>query len=235
MKYLVVSDIHSNLEAMQAVLKHARNVGYDQMLCAGDIVGYNANPMEVIDILIDEKAICIRGNHDREVARGVYPDGFNGPAAQAVLWTQANLWTSYRSWLSLLPQGPSEFDGFRLVHGSPRDEDEYVHGPSKRWLPHPAGDSSPLIIFFGHTHCPVAFNGSGLCQTTGAVQLGREDWMINPGSVGQPRDGDPRTSFVIWDQSRETAEFYRIPYNFQLTQKKILAAGLPRSLATRLG
>src|SRR5688572_5688526 len=100
MKYLVLADIHSNLEALQAVLKSAGNVGYERVLCAGDIVGYNANPMEVIDILMEEEAICIRGNHDREVAHGAFPRGFNGPAAEAVLWTQANITKSYLSWLS---------------------------------------------------------------------------------------------------------------------------------------
>jgi len=233
MKYLVVSDIHSNLEAMQAVLKYAKKIGYDQILCAGDVVGYNANPNEVIDILRNEDTICIRGNHDREVVGGAWPEDFGGPAAEAVVWTQANIGPDHLAWLAALPVGPLDLDGFRLVHGSHRDEDEYLFGAED--LEGPELENAPRMTFFGHTHHPIAFSGSTHTQTTGTVELRKKSWMINPGSVGQPRDGDSRTSFVIWDASKGTARFYRIPYDFKLTQKKILEAGLPAVLAIRLG
>jgi len=232
MKNLLLADVHSNIEALTSVLDHAGNVGYDRILVCGDIVGYNANQKEVIDVLRDEKAICIRGNHDRESVTGI-ADGFNGAAKKAANWTYHQLkGTPYMEWLEKLPQGPFEIEhDVFLCHGSPRNEDEYMNTARSTCLL----SDHQRIVFFGHTHYPSLFGPTEMKPEDGTeIYLRNEQWMINPGSTGQPRDGDPRTCYAIWDSKWNTVKFARIPYDVKTTQRKIREAGLPKWLADRL-
>ena len=236
MRYLILSDIHANIEALEAVMRRARKAGYDRVLCCGDIVGYNANPKAVIDALRLEAAICIRGNHDREsvIAGG---DEFNPLAYQAIQWTNGNLPIEYQFWLGDLPKGPLMVTPeIQLVHGAPWDEDEYVY-EAAGLLGHP---QERRMTFFGHTHIQTAINGKKTITSWDGQRMPRivdvadGNWYINPGSVGQPRDRDERAAFAIYDDVKKTVQFYRAKYDYRATQKKIRAAGLPRMFATRL-
>jgi predicted phosphodiesterase len=239
MRYLVLSDIHSNIEALDACVRRAKNFGYDSVLCCGDIVGYGPNPSEVMDMLDELQTVSIRGNHDRVVAGLDEPTHFNTAARRAIDWTQENLSDAYCRRLALLPTGPllvrSEA---QLVHGSRRDEDEYVVTEEDALFN--LALTSPSITFFGHTHEPGFFARDFRWQPTyGAdgtaeVTLPSEKVLVNPGSVGQPRDGDPRASFLIWDTSTGDLEFHRAEYDFKATQAKMWIARLPEILIVRL-
>ena len=238
MRYLVLSDIHSNMEALQASLRKAREAGFDQVLCCGDIVGYGPDPAEVMDALEDLKTVSIRGNHDRVVAGLDEPTHFNVAARRAVEWTRQHLPESYRQRLAELKTGPLEItEKARIVHGSAQDEDEYVVSQHDAVIN--LAFFNPAITFFGHTHEPGVFTtGSRWLppyQREGAAyHLPSENVLVNPGSIGQPRDGDPRASFLIWDDTESLLEFYRVEYPVATTQARMRDAQLPELLINRL-
>ena len=243
----MLSDIHANLEALEACLAAAP--AYDLVVNLGDIVGYGASPNEVTERSRDLGKIFVRGNHDKAATGLMDIADFNPLAAAAATWTRAELTQGNLEWLRALPQGPVELEeaqGVQLVHGSPNDEDEYVVS---------LGDAlAPLIAlavpltFFGHTHLQGGFlaNGSSAdgfrpeYRTVGqaesvALQLKPSTrYMINPGSVGQPRDGDWRAAFALFDTAAQIIHFHRSPYNLKSAQDRIFAAKLPGRLATRL-
>ncbi|PYS28196.1 MAG: metallophosphoesterase [Acidobacteria bacterium] len=244
MRYLVLSDIHSNIEAFDACIHRAKHAGFESVLCCGDVVGYGPNPIEAIDILRGLKALTIRGNHDRVAAGLDEPTQFNPHARRAVFWTRSMLPDSHKDYLGNLPVGPLEITAdAQLVHGAITDEDDYIFTEAD------ANENFRLtdkhITFFGHSHFPVVFSvdaaGNSVMATTyefdefTAVkcEAGRK-LFINPGSVGQPRDGDPRASFAIWDQDRSRMEFYRVEYDIEVTQEKMRQAQLPQYLIDRL-
>jgi predicted phosphodiesterase len=244
MRYLILSDIHSNLEALQACVQRAKQAGYDAVLCCGDLVGYGPNPVEAIDLIRSLNAIVIRGNHDRVAAGIDEPTQFNPHARRAVFWTRSVLPEPYREYLMNLPIGPVDIDDeAQIVHGAVSDEDDYIFTEAD------ADENFPLtnkrITFFGHSHFPVVFctdhHGNSVIATSYEFdefiavkcETGKK-LFINPGSVGQPRDGDPRASFAIWDQDRERVEFYRVDYDIETTQKKMREAELPPYLIDRL-
>ncbi len=243
MRYLVLSDIHANLEALEAVLEAAPRGEFDRLLVLGDVVGYGADPNAVVDRVraLAPDAI-IRGNHDK-VAAGVEPaDGFNQVARYAALWTFDALTDDNRAWLTNLPAGPLVVDDVEMCHGSPDDEDEYIfeHVDAVEAL---RAMSRPLC-FFGHTHVPIGYwlsmDGFDVLVAPGTesrvsipIEPGRR-YLINPGSVGQPRDGDPRAAFAVYEADRREVVLYRVPYDIERTQAKIQAAGLPEGLARRL-
>ena len=242
MRYLVLSDIHSNHEALSAVLARVRRKHWDKAIVLGDIVGYGANPNQAIDAVRQLKPLwAIRGNHDK-VCSGV-EDGemFNRIALHAALWTRKRLTASNLRWLRQLPEGPAVVDGaFGIAHGTPIDEDAYIFGEIEA-LNVFRRTTFPLC-FFGHSHFPVVF-----ALTPDAVQtvltvppvfhFQLQDgvrYLVNPGSIGQPRDGNPLASFAIFDDQTRTVTIYRVPYRIERAQQKILDAGLPRPLADRL-
>jgi predicted phosphodiesterase len=242
MRYLVLSDIHSNFEALSAVLAHVRRKRWDKAVVLGDVVGYGANPNQAIEAVRQLKPlVAIRGNHDK-VCSGV-EDGemFNRIALHAALWTRRRLTGANLRWLRRLPEGPAVVDGaFAISHGTPIDEDAYIFGEIEA-LNVFRRTTFPLC-FFGHSHFPVVF---GL--TPDAVQTvltvppvfrfrleGGVRYLVNPGSIGQPRDGNPLASFAIYDDSSQTVTIYRVPYRIEHAQQKIVSAGLPRPLADRL-
>jgi predicted phosphodiesterase len=244
MRYFVLSDIHSNIEALQACIRRAGQAGYDAVLCCGDIVGYGPNPIEAIDLVRELNAVTIRGNHDRVAADREDAHEFNQHARRAIFWTRSVLPDSYLEYLAGLPMGPlSVAESAQLVHGAIADEDAYIFTDAD-------GDENLRIAqqrltFFGHSHIPSVFandaNGDSteppsyeFDEFTAVKCDGTAKLLINPGSIGQPRDGDPRASFLIWDNQRGRLEFYRVDYDIEETQAKMEKANLPSYLIQRL-
>ena len=244
MRYFVLSDIHSNVEALESCVQRANQAGYDAVLCCGDIVGYGPNPVEAIEGIQRLNAVTIRGNHDRVAAGLDEATQFNPNARLAAYWTRSMLSDEYRRYLASLPVGPLEVnDAAQLVHGAITHEDDYIFTEAD-------ADQNLLlaskqITFFGHSHFPVVFSAGSKGQSELATSYEFDEFIavkcdsarklfVNPGSVGQPRDGDPRASFAIWDQSRGRMEFYRVEYDVRVTQKKMRDAQLPDYLIQRL-
>lgn len=246
MRYLVISDLHSNLEALEAVLSSAQG-SFERVVCCGDVVGYGPNPNEVIAKLLSLHAVTIRGNHDKAACGIDDADLFNESARAATLWTRAALTPAYLTLLHDLPAGPLVFeeDLSQLVHGSIRDEDEYIfdEGTALEDL-----DASGIAItFFGHTHYqgffaldharrlsrwfhdPDSFPPFDALKLEEGIR-----YLINPGSVGQPRDGDPRTAFAIFDSEAREVAFRRVEYDIEGVQRKMRAVQLPSYLIKRL-
>ena len=243
MRYLILTDIHANLEALEACLADAAARGYDRTLCLGDVVGYGADPNPVIARIqeLHPQAI-VRGNHDK-VACGIdQAEGFNSVAKSAARWTLEMLTPVNRVWLAALPRGPIQIDDLaEICHGSPFDEDAYIFDEldAARAL---KASSRPLCLF-GHTHCPAAFElandgidsvGPGPSAQNRVVLTPGSKHLINPGSVGQPRDGDARAAYAILDEEQRAVELFRVEYALEEAQDKIVRAGLPEVLAQRL-
>lgn len=247
MRILLLSDIHGNLEALEACLGAAPD--YDRVINLGDVVGYGATPNEVIRRVRSIGSFTIRGNHDKACCGLTELEGFNPIAALAAFWTRQALTPENLEWLRTLPQGPlrpRDVPGTQFVHGSPADEDEYMIG-----LPDAleALVMSPVTLtFFGHTHLQGGFwlQGGNAEELRTGIGLGdaaarqtlklapNARYAINPGSVGQPRDGDWRCGFAIFNTDSNTVTFYRIPYDVHTAQQRILDARLPERLAARL-
>jgi predicted phosphodiesterase len=243
MRYLVLTDIHANLEALEACLADAHKRGYDRALVLGDLVGYGADPNAVIDRVTKLNPLAIvRGNHDK-VACGIEAaDGFNTVAKNAARWTLDALTDDHRVWLAALPRGPIQVDSVvEVCHGSPFDEDAYIFDEldAARALKM----STRQLCLFGHTHYPAVFelvnNGLDSVEPTDAdesampLEVGSK-YLINPGSVGQPRDGDPRAAYGIVDETAKWVQLFRVNYPVGDTRTKIVKAGLPEVLAQRL-
>jgi predicted phosphodiesterase len=242
MKYLIISDLHSNLEALLAVLASVKRKKFDRVLVLGDLVGYGANPNQVVDLVRKTKqAIVIRGNHDKVAAGIETGENFNRAALQSAQWTQKKLTAENRAYLLHLPKGPTLVDGEVFIsHGTPVDEDAYLFSDYDAYEVFQMLDFH--LCFFGHTHLPVIYAVSNQRLYTfrpGGNKMKVElvkgfRYLINPGSVGQPRDKNPLASFAIYDSSNRTITFKRVEYSIPKTQDKIVKAGLPQSLANRL-
>jgi predicted phosphodiesterase len=241
-RYLIVSDLHANWQALQAVAREAAG-GYDQALCCGDLVGYGADPNPVVDWVRANCAVVVRGNHDKVSTGQENLEWFNPVARAAALWTQQNLTPANIEYIRALPKGPVLLDGFQVLHGAPFDEDEYVIAASE------AGEAfgylESRLAFFGHTHVQGGFiwNHSRVETVSQTSKRARRHvieidpecgYLVNPGSVGQPRDGDPRAAYVVYDSSVHAVTYHRAPYDVATAQKKIRDAGLPPILADRL-
>ena len=261
-RILLLSDIHGNLEALEACLAAAPP--HDSVVNLGDIVGYGASPNEVAERSRELGSLFVRGNHDKACTGLEGLEYFNPIAAWAAMWTQQNLKPDNYAWLRALPSGPVQLEGATsppteiegeevratpvyIVHGSPVNEDEYVITAQD------ALDvlmrSAVRLTFFGHTHIQGGFS---LNATDGVLVLGpayvtknnaeelefkldaATKYLINPGSVGQPRDGDWRAAFAVFDTDEYSVTYYRVPYNLEGAQQKIYAAQLPERLALRL-
>jgi predicted phosphodiesterase len=244
MRYFVLSDIHSNVEALESCVQRAKQAGYDSVICCGDLVGYGPSPVEAIDGIRALNATVIRGNHDR-VASGLdEATQFNPHARNAIYWTRSVLPPTYQTYLMGLPVGPLDITAqAQLVHGAVSHEDDYIFTEAD------ADENFQLtdrqLTFFGHSHFPVVFSSDGRGNPTLAASYEFDEFiavkveagkrlLVNPGSVGQPRDGDPRASFAIWDEERGRIEFYRVEYDIAQTQEKMRNAQLPSYLIDRL-
>jgi predicted phosphodiesterase len=240
MRTAVIADIHANLEALEAVLERIAGLGVSEIVCLGDIVGYNANPNECVDLVRDRNMTCVLGNHDACAAGQEEPNSFNPIAWNAMLWTRETLCGVNKSFLAQLRREQALRDCF-LFHGSIHDTNRYLAGSYEarrnfRLLAQLPG--APRIGFFGHTHVMIAFTHERGVVTTARSQdlrLSPENrYLINPGSVGQPRDGDPRASFLVYDSDDRLITFHRIVYDIRICQDKIIRARLPIRLADRL-
>ena len=239
MRYAVFADIHSNLEAWQAVLRSFKKKKIDGFICAGDIVGYGPDPQECIKLLkgLTPAPFIVGGNHDWAVAGKLDIAYFNAYAKEAILWTAKNLSPDdkdYLGSLSLIQEG----DNFTLVHGSLDQPEEFKYildiqdaGPSFRIL-------RKNILFVAHSHRPFILGMQrGWLRHKEPVKLsfcGQEKYIINVGSIGQPRDGDPRACYLIYDTETNLVELERVEYDIFTAGQRIIKAGLPGKLAGRL-
>ncbi len=238
MRIGVVSDIHGNLEAFKAVLEAMGPV--DELWCLGDIVGYGPNPRECIELLQAHRHRCVLGNHDAAVLGRLDLYWFNPVARKAIEWTASTLGPSAITYLKSLPDKVQE-GNFTLVHGSLREPlEEYLVSVDAA-MGHFRLQTTPYC-FVGHSHIPLLFRelvpgrSVSLRQIAGnsSIHLGTERTIVNPGAVGQPRDGDPRASCAVLNLEAGTVEIARVPYDIEAVQRKMIAAGLPSPLAERL-
>lgn len=235
-----MADIHANLEALTAVLDDISDKGdIEAIWCLGDIVGYGPDPGRCIEIISQCRHVCIAGNHDMAAIGKVDTAYFNPLAAVAIRWTAGQLTPEQVQYLEDLPETLRQGD-FTLVHGSPTQPLwEYVVSTGIAIRNFTYIEMAYCLV--GHSHMPMTFKqekGGGcspvhLTPGIGLV-LGDSKMIVNPGGVGQPRDGDPRASYAIYDSERQMINLYRVDYDIEATQKKIMAAGLPVQLMTRL-
>ncbi|MBR6470739.1 MAG: metallophosphoesterase family protein [Victivallales bacterium] len=245
MKIAVIADIHANLEALHAVLGHARAQGITKYVCLGDIVGYNANPHECLEEVRNLDLLgVVMGNHDAVACGRQSLVGFNPYAARAAEWTRSQLSDAEQTWLASLSFKQDIFidspiTRFTIVHASLNRPEawEYVFDTHEadvsmqfQWMP---------LCFIGHTHSPLAFERSLLETVGGVFNTVRfnpdHKYLVNCGSVGQPRDRDPRAAYVTYDLDHATIQLHRVVYDISTAQKKVIAAGLPEYCAIRLG
>ena len=242
MRFLILSDIHANWEALEAVLAHAEGL-YDRILCAGDLVGYGADPDAVVDWARAKTPVLVRGNHDKVCAGLDDMEWFSPRARASAVWTLETLSAANLEYLRNLPRGPLAVNGFQILHGSPLDEDEYVLATSDALLLRPYLNRP--LSFFGHTHLQGGFlaDRAGFEEIPGVPSEAEERvfkipedclCLANPGSVGQPRDGDPRAAYLVYSEEEGLLRYRRVRYDVGAAQRKILGAGLPASLADRL-
>jgi len=239
MRYAILADIHSNLAAFERVLEHAQaRGGFDAIWCLGDVVGYGPDPQACIDLLRQHPHLCVAGNHDWAAIGKLSTHDFNPDARAAALWTGAQLSPQGRAYLEALPERLEQAD-MTLVHGSPR-------WPIWEYLltVHDAEDNykrfaGPCCLV-GHSHVPLAFVKPQGEETrvnrlpAELPLLGGVRFIVNPGGVGQPRDGDPRASYALYDDGARVFHHFRVPYEVAVTQRRMIEAGLPRRLVERL-
>ena len=241
MKYLIFSDIHSNFEAFESLLRCPPVIEADKHLFLGDLVGYGASPNQTIDLFKEITSIySIRGNHDKVIANLESSSLFNPVAAFSAEWSKLQIAEDNQAFLKQLKKGPEVVDHFiTICHGSTFDEDYYVFSMFEAVESFKFMETS--IGFFGHTHFPVIYllrnekiDIVPLTQETKIKLDPNTRYLVNPGSIGQPRDKNPNPSFIIFDSNKKELQFKRFTYNIKETQRKIREAGLPEILASRL-
>jgi len=242
MRYAIIADVHANLEAFTEVLNLISSLHVDRIFSLGDQVGYNANPNECLEIFKQRGISCLMGNHDSRAVGLKGVSDFNAAAAKAILWTREQLKEENRFFLRRLPEKLLIRDGgFLLVHGSIMDPDYYIFSLydalfNLKLLT--SEENNPRICFFGHTHVKKAYwFKEGMVGEIGEDNFPIDPtayYLINPGSVGQPRDGDARASFLMFDTGKGEISFFRVPYHVEATAKKIVQQGLSPYLAHRL-
>jgi predicted phosphodiesterase len=245
MRILVLSDIHANFTALSAALDAVQGK-WERVVCLGDVVGYGPDPNEVTSKIRELGAKTIRGNHDKAATDQMATNDFNPVAKAAVDWTRSHLSPDNLKWLAELPSGPLETDDIVLVHGAFQDEDEYVFTPAQAL--EGLLDSTGNITFFGHTHHQGGFSYENFNSHLEILSLhprpsepfaalrieSKRRYLLNPGSIGQPRDGDPRAGFAVADLEHGIVEFWRVPFGISEVQARMRAARLPEPLVQRL-
>lgn len=236
MKFAIIADIHANLEALEAVLADARAQKVTHYVCLGDVVGYNANPKECLDIIRGMGMPCVKGNHDEYCSTNGPLEGFNPAAAQAVEWTRHQLTEEDRQWLRDLKY-MRLVTSFSIVHATLDAPQRWGYVFDKLAAAASLTYQNTSVCFFGHTHVPVAFVRDSVVRggsySKFKVEPGKK-YFVNVGSVGQSRDGVPKATYVIYDLDSQTIELRRLDYDIAKAKAKILAAGLPKRLAERL-
>ncbi len=237
MKYAILSDIHSNLEALRVVLSEISRRGITDFICLGDIVGYGADPRACLEIVKEIQALAVLGNHDYAAAKPVDLSIFNENARLAIIWTRERLEPPGKDYLNSLPL-TAEVSGVTLVHSSLNEPERWHYILNPRDARASFDSLLEPICFFGHSHRPLAYR-----EERGEITVEYGPWiefqdgsryLVNVGSVGQPRDRDPRAAFGIYDQEEKNVEIVRVEYPVAKAQEKILRAGLPSFLASRL-
>ncbi len=240
MRLCVISDIHGNLEALEAVLRHARRMGADRYVCLGDIVGYGANPNECIDLIRGlGPCPCLLGNHDAAVL-GI-PSNMGAAARRTILWTREQLTEENLRFLEKM-EDVHNWGEISLAHSNPYRPRNWYYVAENTYISSAFARSSAKLLFLGHTHIPVAITRRNFfCvhlrspeNRTNVPVAERNRQLFNCGSVGQPRDGDPRSSYLIYDDIARRVEFFRVDYDLLTAGDKIVMAGLPRAFAQRL-
>ena len=237
MRVAVISDVHANFHALGAILEQIDAEGVDAIWCLGDVVGYGPQPNECCRTVAAHADLCLAGNHDLVVLGSLSIHDFAGDAAAAAQWTQTILANDAREFLAGLGSSARR-NGVELFHGSARDPVwEYVLSEEAAWWTLQA--TTAPIVLVGHSHVPLAIFldgedlGGGLAPEATVVDLAAGRWLLNPGSVGQPRDGDPRAAYLLLEPGRR-ASFHRVKYPIDRTQDEIRERGLPEALAARL-
>jgi len=238
MKYIIFSDVHSNLEAVNSFCQVAESIDHDKKVCLGDIVGYNADPNLVVEWVRNEIDLVLAGNHDYAVLNKTDISYFNSVAYQACAWTQNTLKKKNKEFLDSLPVEKEE-DSIYWVHSSPFEPTKWHYISTELNAEKNFDYFEQTVCFLGHSHLPGIFEknkNNKICSfRSSKLTLNPESrYIINVGSLGQPRDGNPDPAFVFYDSVRHIIEFHRFPYNLSLTQKKIRTYGLPDYLADRL-
>lgn len=240
MKYAIITDIHSNLEALEAILARIdQEEDMSGIFCLGDLVGYNTNPNECIEIIRQRQIPTIMGNHDAVACDMESLIWFNSVAREALIWTKKELTIENKEFLASLPQEQVVDSNILLVHGAPSSRDHYVTSWIDAMKEFPLLEKKDInICFFGHSHTPALFSLQGAEHNIRDHNLHRLDdfnrYLINPGALGQPRDLNPRAAFAILDTQKLTIEFVRLPYNILNCFEKIQKAGLNPFLGERL-
>ncbi len=236
MKFAIIADIHANLEAFHVVLDDCKKQKVTHYACLGDVVGYNANPKECLDIVRTMNMPCVKGNHDEYCSTEEHLDGFNPAAAEAVNWTRKQLTDNDRQWLRELKY-TRMVTSFTLVHATLDGPQRWGYVFDKLAAAASFTYQNTAVCFFGHTHVPVAFMRDSVVRggtySKFKIEAGKK-YFVNVGAVGQPRDNNPKSAYVVYDVHEGTIELRRLEYDIATAQKKILAAGLPERLAERL-
>ena len=236
MKYAVIADIHANLEALEVVLADSREQKCTHYCCVGDVVGYNANPKECLNLIRDMGMPFVKGNHDEYCSTEDSLEGFNPHAAEAVNWTRKQLNDADKLWLREMKY-VRLVASFSMVHATLDGPGRWGYVFDKLAAAASFTYQNTSVCFFGHTHVPVAFIRDSVVRggtySKFKVEPGRK-YFVNVGAVGQPRDGNPKAAYVIYDMDEGSIELRRLDYDIPKTQKKILEAGLPPRLADRL-
>ncbi len=235
-KFAVLGDIHANIEALAAVVEDARAQSVTDFVCVGDVVGYNASPRECVDLIRNLDCLTVRGNHDHYCAYPESLDDFHPLAASVIEWTRRQLPEEHLSWLEGLKMQAVAI-GFMMVHSTLDMPERWGYVFDTLEAEAHLSYQTMALCFHGHTHVPIVFEKQGVVVRTEPVStkivLGRK-YFINTGSVGQPRDGDPRSAYAIYDMAQNVVELRRVAYDIPATQRKILDAGLPARAASRL-
>ena len=236
MRYAIIADIHANLEALDVILEDTRKEKCTHYACLGDVVGYNANPKECLDIVRTMGMPCVKGNHDEYCSAEAELEGFNPHAAEAINWTRKQLTDEDRQWLRDLKY-IRLVASFSLVHATLDGPQRWGYVFDKLAAAASFTYQNTSVCFFGHTHVPVAFVRDSMVRggtySKFKVEPGRK-YFVNVGSVGQPRDRNPKAAYVIYDLNEGSIELRRLDYDIPKAQQKILDAGLPPRLAERL-
>jgi len=236
MKFAIIADIHANLDAFQVVLEDCKKQQVTHYACLGDVVGYNANPKECLDIVRAMNMPCVKGNHDEYCSTEEHLEGFNPAAAEAVNWTRKQLTDEDRQWLRELKY-TRMVTNFTVVHATLDGPQRWGYVFDKLAAAASFTYQNTSVCFFGHTHVPVAFMKDSMVRggtySKFKLEPGKK-YFVNVGAVGQPRDNNPKAAYVLYDTLEATIELRRLDYDIAAAQKKILAAGLPERLAERL-
>jgi len=236
MKIAIISDVHANMPALNAVLESIEAEGIERIICGGDLVGYNAEPGEAIAAIRERNIPCVMGNHDAAVVGKTDPDNFNTPARAAVEWTAEQLDDEALDYLRGLPY-VTRIESFTLVHGTLHNPEDWGYIFNAYEAEEHFQHQRDTICFIGHSHIPGVFiAGDMITLSRGSrmrIQAGHR-YVVNVGSVGQPRDNNPAASYAIYDMIDNVIHFRRVPYDISTTQQKIVDAGLPNVLAMRL-